>query len=165
MKRRYPLDALVRVRQHETLERAREKAASTEARRQAERRVLEASERKTSEKARLRTTLDSETARLGEGRARASDLLQGDRYRKAAARRVRAREEEAQKAVDAGLAAARKERAATSALAAARGAEKALSGHRSRFRAAESRSADRREEDTLADVWRSVRGPRRKTGE
>ena len=163
VKRRYPLEALARVRSHETRARARKKGVATAERLQAERRVGHAIEEREREQGRLRAERDSEAARLDQNTSRAVDLVQGDRYRSAAERRLREREEAVQRARGAATRAHDDERAATLELAKSHEAEKKLGEHESRFRLRERRAAEQREADARDDFsGHRGRGERKK---
>lgn len=160
VKRRYPLEAVSRIRAHETTLRAREKAEMTEKRRDAERNLADTVEKKEAEQRRLRTARESEVTRLGAGHTRAGDLAQAERFRTAAARRIDEREDAERRAASAVTDADAKESSAASALMAARAAEKSISEHRARFQSNERRAADHREEEATEDSVRSRRGQR-----
>ena len=160
MKRRYPLEVLSRIRAHDTSQRARETADLAGARRSAEQKLAEATDRKEAEKGRLGAARAVESKRLGAGIARAADLARAERFRHDAKGRIEKREEaEARATLDAAEVAA-KERRAVAALAGAHAAEKAVLEHQARFRAGERRSRDGREDDAVEDALRARRASR-----
>jgi len=160
VKRRYPLEALSKIRAHETTQRAREKADLALERHRAEQTLADATRNKEAEKNRLRAEGAIETTRLGSGRARAADLARAERFRQGAERRIGEREGVETRAARGSAEVKAKEARAAAALAAAHAAEKVVHEHRARFRANERRSLDNREDDAAEDAMRARQGRR-----
>lgn len=161
MKRRYPLDAVVGLRKHETALRTRDKANRTAERRAADRRLAQASEQSERERTLLGSELSAEREHLQAGALRASDLAQSVRFKSAAERRIFEKETAVVQARQGRQAAVRKELAAERALGEAHRAEKSIAEHRARHQAAERRHAERSQDASAEDAWHSRFGRRR----
>lgn len=155
VKRRYPLEALSRIRAHETTLRAREKADLTEERHRAEKRLAAAGRETEAEKGKLLAARRVESNRLGSGRTRVADLARADRFRNGAERRIQDTELAEANAARSVAEASAKERRAAAALAGAHAAEKAAVEHRARFRTSERQSREHREDEAVEDVVRA----------
>lgn len=153
MKRRYPLEALRKVRHQAVDDRAVELSARMQAREQAERVHASARRAREQERARAARVTASERARLEAGGARVADLQSGLAWRAGASERERALEQaDARSRV--GLEQATNDEAeARRALAAADADAKTVEEHRERWRRDEELRAERAEEEAANENW------------
>ena len=151
MRRKYPLEPLLRVRGERVEQRAVEHGVAARQGEQKEAQARAARVRREQAEAVTRGVQQSERERLTTGGARASDLQQAERHRAGATERVRAlAKHEADAAARAQAAKDATERARV-ALGEARAAERAVERHAGRFKAGVARATERAEEDAAAE--------------
>jgi hypothetical protein len=162
MRRKYPLEPLLRVRTQRVEQRAVEHGALARAGHQAQALARTAKGRREKEEQSSRGVQSSERQRLTAGGARASDLQQAERHRAGAVERVRALAKREADAATRARAADEAAEGARAKLAEARASERAVERHAGRFRAGVERTAERAEEEAFADQAAAMRrGARR----
>lgn len=157
MRRKYPLEALSRLRQSRTEERARELGAARVSTRAAEGEAERVALARRSEQAAVSLESASERERLEAGEATAQDLQQAELFLLGATGRLSRLALEQEGAERAALEARKVEASAEAELVRARADERVVERHRERFEAAERRVGEDAEDEASLERWTADR--------
>lgn len=153
MKRRYPLEALQKVRRQTVDERAREVAEQARRAEQAEQAAKRVAAARRVEAERAQRVIDGERERLAEGAARVSDLAAANWWTVGAALRQAAIGQAEQAAKERLAEAQKQETRARTALADADADAKAVDKHRDHWDAERVAAEERAQEEAATEAW------------
>lgn len=150
--KRYPLDALEKVRKAEVDERAQSVAGEVKKTEHARKQVLGARDQRERAEQAADAVVADERARVEEGTATAADLQALASWRAAEAQRIAALRDGERRAAEALVSQKRLEDVAREELALAEAEAKAVSRHKERWTAERARERDIAEEEAAEDV-------------
>ena len=157
MRRKYPLEALSRLRQSRTEERARSLGAARVSARVAESEAERVALARQSEQAGVSLESENERARLEAGAATAQDLQQAELFLVGATERLKQLALDQEGAERALLEARKIEETAEAELVRAQADERVVERHRERFEAAERRVMADVEDEASLERWTADR--------
>ena len=160
MKNRYPLEALVSLREQRVDERAREVADQRQRTDAAQARAEQARRQREAEQARVGEAVTAERDRVEDGGARVADLAAAARFAAQGAAHIEALGQREQELSQELRAEQVEEERRRRALAGADADAKAVAEHRQRWRQERAAQIEAREEDDAADVFGGRRGKR-----
>lgn len=150
--KRYPLDALEKVRKAEVDERAQGVAGEVQKTEQARKQVVGARDKRERAEQAVEAVVTDERARVEEGTATAADLQALASWQASEAQRLAALRDRERRAAEALVSQKRSEDVARQELALAEAEAKAVSRHKERWTAERVRERDLAEEEAAEDV-------------
>lgn len=158
MPRRYPLDALLQLRQQESEAQAAQVAQKTRQREAAGDRVERAAEARQRELNQQRQLQQQELERLQQGGGRVSDLAAAATWAVGAEQRLETRGAEEQQAREELAERVSDEARSRAELGKVEAKREAVDRHRERWRREQDARAEQQVEEDVADLWQARRG-------